>query len=61
MDVFISYRRTASIWAESIRDRLTEKNVDVFLDTHEIRNNDFFEMISWNIEEAPNFLLILSE
>lgn len=60
MDVFISYRRTAAVWAESIRDRLTEKNVDAFLDTHEIKNDDFFEMIEWNIEESPNFLLILS-
>lgn len=60
MDVFISYRRTAAVWAESIRDRLTEKNVDAFLDTHEIKNDDFFEMIDWNIEESPNFLLILS-
>lgn len=61
MDVFISYRRTAAIWAESIRDRLSERNVDAFLDTHEIRNDDFFEMISWNIDESPNFLLLLSE
>lgn len=60
MDAFISYRRTASVWAESIRDKLVERNADVFLDTHEIKNDDFSEMIEWNIEEAPNFILILS-
>ena len=61
MDVFISYRRSASIFAESIRSLLSERNVEVFLDKHEIKNQDFLEMLDWNIDECPNFLLILSK
>ena len=62
MDVFISYRReNGEPWAQLIKDKLYEKGVQAYLDKSHMKNGDFEKTIKTNIENAPNFLLILSK
>ena len=61
MDVFISYRRdTGSNLAALIETRLNKLGVDCFFDASNIHNEDFIEKIERNIDNAPNFIMILT-
>ena len=61
-DVFISYRRGNGFFlAQVIRDRLTKKNLSVFLDTEELHSGKFDQKIIDAITEASNFILILTK
>lgn len=61
MDVFISYRRdTGSSQAALIAEKLKSRKINAFLDRHGIHNEDFFEKLKKNIDNAPNFLIILT-
>lgn len=61
MDVFISYRRdTGSSQAALIAEKLKNRKINVFLDRHRIHNEDFFEKLKRNIDNSPNFLIILT-
>jgi len=61
-DVFISYRRaTDSQTARLIRSELQHRGYKVFLDVDDLRPGHFDEALLNRIEEAKNFILILSE
>ena len=61
MDVFISYRRdTGSDLAALVKANLEKMGVDSFFDTHNIHNEDFLTRIRNGIDNAPNFLMILT-
>lgn len=61
MDVFISYRRdTGSEKADLIREKLSKRRIECFLDKHHIRNEDFLDKIKQDIDRAPNFLMVLT-
>lgn len=60
--IFISYRRTGGLdTARNLRDRLTSLNYKVFFDLTSMREGKFNQQIFKEIEEADDFLLILSE
>ena len=62
MDVFISYRReNGEPWAQLIKNQLYEKGVQAYVDKSYMKNGDFEKTIKANIDNAPNFLLILSK
>ncbi|MCR5412287.1 MAG: toll/interleukin-1 receptor domain-containing protein, partial [Patescibacteria group bacterium] len=61
MDVFISYRRkTGSSLCSVVRELLKKNGIDVFFDKDNIGNEKFPEKIKKCIEDAPNFLMILT-
>jgi len=61
MDVFISYRRdTGTNMARLIKEKLTSRGVEVFFDASSIHNEDFFEKIKKSIDNASNFLMVLT-
>jgi len=60
-DIFISYRREGgSDKARLFQHALSERGLRVFLDVDELRPGYFDEKLLRVIENAPNFLLILS-
>jgi hypothetical protein len=58
--VFISYRRTAVPWAQSIFQDLTQQGYDVFFDFQGIASGGFAEVILENIKARAHFLVLLS-
>ena len=61
MDIFISYRRdTGRTQAALIKSELEKRNIDVFLDTNSIHNEDFWEKIKKSIDMCPNFLMMIT-
>lgn len=62
IDIFISYRRqNGEAWAAHIKELLEKRGARCYLDKHKKRTKDFKESLLKNIEQANNFLLILSE
>ena len=60
--IFISYRRTGGLeTARNLRDRLTSLHYKVFFDLTSMREGKFNQQIFEEIEQADDFLLILSE
>jgi len=58
---FISYRREGgAATARSIQSALRMKGVEVFLDVDDLRPSHFDDSLLREIEEAPNFIVILS-
>ena len=61
MDLFISYRRdTGGDLAALVNEKFTQKGIETFFDRDNIHNVDFWEKIKRGIDQAPNFLMILS-
>lgn len=61
-DIFISYRRVGGKnYARTIKPELEKRGFRVFLDFDELKDGVFDQRIMNAIEEAPVFLLILSE
>lgn len=58
--VFVSYRRTAAPWAQSIFQDLTQHGYDVFFDFHGIASGGFEEVILENIRARAHFLVLLT-
>jgi TIR domain len=58
--VFISYRRIAAPWAQSIFQDLTHNGYDVFFDFHGIASGGFEEVIFENIKARAHFLVLLT-
>jgi len=58
--VFISYRRIAVSWAQSIFQDLTQHGYDVFFDFHGIASGAFEEVILENIKARAHFLVLLT-
>jgi len=60
-DIFISYRRdTGSNVASLVKAKLEAKKIDAFLDRQHIQSEDFTRRIRTQIDQAPNFLMILT-
>lgn len=61
-DVFISYRRDGGEeTAKHLRDALTERGYNVFLDVESLRNGPFNEALYQVIDNSKDFILILPE
>src|SRR4051812_1895314 len=61
LDVFISYRRSSgSEAARLIATELRARGLKVFLDVVDMEAGHFDETLLHRIEEAPNFVVILS-
>lgn len=61
-DAFISYRRGNGFYmAQVIRDHLENQKVKCFLDVEELRSGKFDNKILESIQEAPNFILVLTK
>ena len=61
-DVFISYRRsTGSDDARLLQQALKARGYEVFFDYDSLRNGQFDKRIFSAIDEAPVFVLLLSE
>jgi hypothetical protein len=58
--VFISYRRLAVSWAQSIFQDLTHHGYDVFFDFHGIASGSFEDVILENIKARAHFLVLLT-
>jgi hypothetical protein len=58
--VFISYRRIAVPWAQSIFQDLTHHDYDVFIDFQGIASGGFEEVIFENIKARAHFLVLLT-
>ena len=58
--VFISYRRNAVPWAQSIFQDLTQHGYDVFFDFQGIASGGFEEIILENIKARAHFLVLLT-
>lgn len=60
-DVFISYRRNGSGgWGRSLYDHFCMRGINAFYDVEELSSGKFNEKLYRYIEDAPNFLLLLS-
>ena len=62
--VFVSYRRSgeaSSLLARTIRAELRRRGCAVFLDVDSLRTGHFDEALLREIENAQNFLIILSK
>lgn len=60
--IFISYRRTGGLdTARDLHNRLTALNYKVFFDKTSMREGKFNQQIHKEIEDAADFILILSE
>ena len=61
-DIFISYRRGGGKdIARTLKESLTSKGYNVFLDFDELKDGYFDEKIMHAIDEAPVFILVLSK
>lgn len=61
MDLFISYRRdTGSSQAALLNEKLRARGVKTFFDKHSIHSEDFLDTIKKNIDNSPNFLIVLT-
>lgn len=61
IDVFISYRRsTGSELASLLKTYLSFKNYKIFFDVESLRSGNFGESLIKNVQEAKNFVLVLS-
>lgn len=61
-DIFISYRRDGGAqYARILQLMLSQRGYNVFLDYDELRDGNFNEKIQKAIQEAPVFMIILSE
>lgn len=61
-DAFISYRRGNGFFmAQVIRDHLEKQKVKCFLDVEELSSGKFDNRIIEAIQDAPNFILILTK
>lgn len=61
-DAFISYRRGNGFFmAQVIRDHLEKQKVNCFLDVEELSSGKFDNRIIEAIQDAPNFILILTK
>ncbi len=58
--VFISYRRKAGPWAQSIFQDLTQHGYDAFFDFQGIASGGFEEIIAENIRARAHFLVLLT-
>ena len=61
--VFISYRRETGVYiARTIRQSIERENPDlrIFIDSDELSGGNFNEALLRNIEEAPNFVFVMS-
>jgi hypothetical protein len=58
--VFISYRRSAVAWAQSIFQDLTQHGYDVFFDFRGIASGGFETIILENIKARAHFLVLLT-
>jgi hypothetical protein len=58
--VFISYRRTAAPWAQSIFQDLTQHGYDVFFDFQGLTSGGYEEVIFENIKARAHFLVLLT-
>lgn len=60
-DIFISYRREGgSDYARLLHKGLETNGYNVFLDGNSLNEGNFFEQITYAINEAPVFMMILS-
>ena len=61
-DAFISYRRGNGFFmAQVVRDHLEKQKVRCFLDVEELRSGKFDNKILEAIQDAPNFILVLTK
>jgi hypothetical protein len=58
--VFISYRRTAVPWAQSMFQNLTQNGYDAFFDFRGIASGGFEEVILENIKARAHFVVLLT-
>jgi len=58
--VFISYRRTDSLWALNIYQFLKARGYDVFYDIHSIRSGDWKQIILENIRARAHFIIVMT-
>jgi len=59
--VFISYRRDgASVWAQLISEKLTQRGYDVFFDFKNLASGGFEKVIFENIDARAHFIVLLT-